>query len=230
MAVAFDVQTAGAVFTTVTPNTFSHTPVGTPKGVFVLIQSTGVAGNEDSINGTVSYGGVAMTRVQYAQDAATEFVAAWIYFLGSGIPTGVQTVSISHTGNASEKKAACVTVTAGADCDVVSSNKIEANQANPSIVLANGSDTGLAVVVFASGLNSIASITLPATNLTSITTYDVANTCATFDRQTTPGTGDFTAGYTAATDDVAMAAASVRETPAAAAANPVFEFRVPSIG
>lgn len=217
MAVAFDAQTASAVFTTTTPFTFSHTPAGTPRGVFVMIHSTGVGGNEDSINGTVSYGGVTMTRVQYAQDTATEFVAAWIYFLGSGIPTGTRTVSISHTGITSEKKAICLTVTAGGDTDVVASAKIQANQANPSTVLANGADTGLAVAVFASGLNALSSITLPTTGMTSITTYDVSNTCATFDRQTTPATGNFTAGYTAATDDVAFAAASVRETPTGSA-------------
>ena len=91
MSVARDAVTeAPASFTTST--SFTHTPVGTPKGVIVYVAQNASSTDE---NGSISYGGVALTKQTFAHDTATELLGAYAYFLGSGIPTGAQTVSFT---------------------------------------------------------------------------------------------------------------------------------------
>src|SRR4026208_2554961 len=104
MAIAHDAATQSSSWTTTPdPFTFSHTPVGTPRGVIVMITINAESGL-DHITG-VTYGGVAMARVTngFAQDTVTEPGSSYLYFLGSGIPTGTQTVSIDHTAASGAK-------------------------------------------------------------------------------------------------------------------------------
>src|SRR5690348_18115984 len=77
------------------PWTWSHnTGTTSPEGVVVMI----CHGTENTdLVVSVTYGGVAMTRVQTNQDTTTEPGRSYIYFLGSGVPTGTQTVSVDLT-------------------------------------------------------------------------------------------------------------------------------------
>src|SRR3990167_6273577 len=90
---------------------FDHTPVGTPRGiiVFVLVNLAGT----DEITG-VTYGGDAMTEVANSPvlDTSGELGGAHCFFLGTSIPTGTQSVSVTTCGTATEKDAACISLTA----------------------------------------------------------------------------------------------------------------------
>ena len=79
MALARDVVTeAPASFTTST--SFTHTPVGTPKGVIVFVSQNASSTDE---NGSISYGGVSLTKQAFAHDTATELLGAYVDFVGA---------------------------------------------------------------------------------------------------------------------------------------------------
>lgn len=208
MTVAFDVATSAAGFTTTPdPFTFTHTPVGTPKGVVVTIGQGG--SSLDQIDGPVTYGGVAMARVNTASDP-TEGGRAYLYFLGSAIPTGAQTVSIGHTAGSGTKKAACLTVTAAADTEIGVSGILETDQSNPQIALDTVAVSSLRANVIFSGLGGFVDLTAVA----STTPYAGEDFGANITRasyQDTASTGSFSIGWTGASDDVAMVAAAVQE-------------------
>jgi len=111
---------------------WTHTPVGTPRGVTVAIVQNG-SGFADDVTG-VTYGGTAMTRVRRDARTDTEQGATYLYFLGESIPTGAQTVAI--TAGTVPKAAGCVTTTAAADTEVDSHNGADLGiVANPSVTV-----------------------------------------------------------------------------------------------
>lgn len=129
MAVAFDAQSY-KTFTTSTTNT--HTPVGTPKGIWVSIVQT--TASTDRIT-NVTYGGINMQRVSFAIDATTEPGCVYTYFLGKGIPTGAQTLSITVSAGTEAKIAWCMSVTAASDTQIAASAIDQDNKANPFVIL-----------------------------------------------------------------------------------------------
>lgn len=222
MAVAYDAYSDAGEFTAATdPKTWTHTPVGTPRGAVVLIQQTGTA--SDFVNGAVTYGGVAMTRVPtngFAQDTSVEAASVYAYFVGAGLPTGAQTVSIDHdNGIFGTKHAICVTLTGAADLEVVASAKLENDAANPSVSLDSGARVAIKLFNLYSGQNALASITNPA-GITRVSAlkYAAGNFCHVYGYRTTPGTGSETVSQTATSDDVAMIGLAISEVDAVAVA------------
>ena len=208
MAVAHDAatETTSTFGASPDPFTFSHTPVGTPKGVIVFIAHSA---DVDTIVG-VSYGGVAMSRVLRASDAAGEPGSCYAYFLGSGIPTGAQTVSIDHNGGANAKYAQCITITAASNTAVQASGKIDGDTADPQIALNSGSATAIRYACTYSGLPNITDLTSIG-GFTDVHSWDQGASVRVSQRETTPSSGSTTCGWTAANDDVAMVALAVIE-------------------
>jgi hypothetical protein len=211
MTVAFDASSVRAAWgSSPQPADWTHTPVGTPRGVAVLITGTGADG-VDEITG-VTYGGVAMAPVVVAQDLTSEAGFAKCYFLGSGIPTGAQTVSVAwdDTSTDADKRAACVTFTAAADTEVVDSDVVQDNAADPALALDSGSRTAIRLFALHSGLPG-ASITLGG-SLTSLYADDIATARSRHAAyQTTPGSGAGSLGWTGVSDDVALVGMAVAE-------------------
>lgn len=120
MAVAWDSQSESHTGTTgsVSEGSFSwtHTPSGTPAGILVF---TFTNFSIDIIS-AVDYGGVAMTAVTggYAIDTATEPGNCKAWYLGSSIPTGAQTITVTRTNNTTVAYAACHAVTASTNTEV----------------------------------------------------------------------------------------------------------------
>lgn len=204
-SIAHDAATEPATFTTVTPLTFTHTPTGTPKGVLVFIDHGAVS--TDLIT-SVTYGGVAMTRVRTAADTATEAGRVYVYFLGANVPTGAQTVSIVHTGSADVKHAVSVTLTADADTYVTNVGVLQEDQANPTITQDPDARKAIHYSVIYSGLPNVSDLTMAA-GMTAVHNHDYGAFVSRVDRQTTAATTSFPIGYTAASDDVAMIAIEV---------------------
>ncbi len=119
MAIAHDQKTrfpttAGATDVTTGDRTFTHTPIGTPKGVVITLCCTGTAAPVTGI----LYGGIAMTRTAAVTDI-TEAGRVEIYTLTRAvIPTGVQTVTLQNC-IAATKYCSCSTVTAATDGTLV---------------------------------------------------------------------------------------------------------------
>ena len=213
MAVAFDKVTNLGTFTTTDPFTADHTPVGTPRGVSVFIF---VANAIDVVDGTVSYGGVAMARDQYAVINATEDFGCWHYFLGASVPTGTQSVSIDHTASAATKYAVCITYTAAADLEIKASNKIESSPVDdPSIALDSGVSTAIRVGGLYTGTNSAANVA-PAAAFTEAYELGVgAVNVQSVIYETTPSSGSTSVAWTTQNEETAAVAAAIGEIAAA---------------
>ena len=121
MAIGFDAVSESHTGTTGSTSessfNWSHAPAGTPKGVLVF---TFVNANADDAT-SVTYGGVSLTAVSGGRAASSNATSpgdckAW--FLGSGIPTGTQTVTVNRTNNANAIYAVAITVTSGTNSAV----------------------------------------------------------------------------------------------------------------
>jgi len=223
VTVAFDARTVGEGTGTLS---FTHTPVGTPKGVLVLIVQYLSATAQVS---TVTYGGVALTQVSTSPADGTGLTDAGItyaYFLGSGIPTGAQTTEMTVSG-AANKRLYVITLTGAANTEVVDSEAVVTDSvANPSTTLSLGGRDSFAAIAFGSEHNGIVSTT-PLAGWTDADERDFGNSVAGLYRYNTVASTDVTAGYTATAADSWMMAAAVSEVVAGGATSPAFQRAFP---
>jgi hypothetical protein len=160
---------------------------------------------------SVTYGGVAMTRVNTAKDTVDEPGGSYCYFLGSGIPTGAQTVSIDHTATTTTKIAVCITITADSDTIVAASGIVENNVADPSVALDSGADVAIRYACLWSGNTSPTNLAVFAA-FTEMSNHDFGVNCGEIERETTPSSGSVTAGWTVASEDVGLVALAIKES------------------
>ena len=196
MAVAFGAATEIAAGATANPTAGNHTPSGTPRGVEVFITH---AGSTDIITG-VTYGGQPLTRLRAEFDTTGEDSAAYQYFLGTAIPTGTQSVSVARSEAITPIHVVCRSLTAGDDIEVVDTDGMHGapDVASPSITLQTTGRTCIAVGGMWNGHGLISDCTDLGT-MTRDADHDFGANTSFASHQSTPGSSDFTFGYTAAT-------------------------------
>lgn len=208
MSVAFDKVTISANFTN--DHSFDVTPVGTPRAVLILIvQDIAV----DKVVG-ITYGGVAMTEVSESPVLGTTGEAGGLfgYFLGSGIPTGTQSVAIDAVDGSGTKRAYVFHLTAAADTEVEDTKTLDQIVANPSVTLVTGSgvETWIGAALH-SGQDAVADIT-KGSDYTSVQELDFGTHVTDIVRRTSIATGgNVTVDWTAASEDAQILAVAVRE-------------------
>ena len=207
MAIAHDATgTFGATPDTASPMSWSHNPVGTPRGIIVLIVTNDTT---DTIT-SVTYDGTALNRV-IRQNVAGENGSAYAYFLGVSVPaTDPATVTVNFTGT-NNHMGCSISVTAADDTSIASSNSVSSlSLANPSITLTT-SVTTITYGALYSGTAGPTS-TAPDANHTDIQEADLgAETASCIRRSATVASGSPVVGWTVAADDVAAVAIAVRE-------------------
>jgi hypothetical protein len=209
-SVAHDAQTQTAAISTAATIDTTHTPVGTPKGAVVMIVQSG--GTTDEVSG-VTYGGQAMTRVrkQDRSGSSLELGAVYVYFLGTGLPTGAQTVGITSTGTL-PKRAVVSTVTADGDTAVDTSNSGgAATGANPSLALTFSATLSEAEVYYELGSGLAAVISTVEAGGTHQFSHDFGSDVAMWARKHVSGASSTTMGYTAASDDFLHAGVVIKD-------------------
>lgn len=199
-AVAFDAR-SNSTNTNTDPQTFTHTPVGTPKAIIVYVHSRENGGGGDQVNG-VTYGGVAMTEVTNSplNSTSTAYaMSAW--FLGSSIPTGAQTVSVDYSGSSQNRVSSAISLTASADTEIVTTNAQIAGSTltNPSVVVALSGRTSFVSEGFFSGQNAVGSVT-PPSGWTSGFETDMGVEVSGDYYYNTVASSDVTAGWTQGAD------------------------------
>lgn len=223
MTVAFDAVTAGTGTGTIS---VTHTPVGTPKGVLLLLVQYVSATAQVS---TVTYGGVSMTQVSTSPADGTGLTDAgmtYAYFLGSGIPTGAQTVEVT-VSNSANKRFNVFTITGAADTEVVDSEAVVTDSvANPSTTLSLGGRDSWVAVGFGNEHNAVPSIS-PLSGWTDTGEVDFGLSVAGYYRYNTVSTSDVTAGYTATANDSWMMAVAISEVAASAETSIAFRRAFP---
>lgn len=210
MAIAFDAFSKSSTGFDNATISWTHTPVGTPKGAVVVVCQEASA---DDIDG-VTYGGVAMARIKREVKAAAEAGCVYIYFLGSGLGTGAKTVTVTAP-TSNDWCAVCFTVTAdSAETEApVTAGAQSDSQANPSLSI---SPTAAAVICYGIVSGLAAPITTNETNTIHVGGSDFGADSAMWARKTVASAGATTIGYTAAADDVIHAACAVQELVVAA--------------
>ena len=208
MAVAFDAISNVAAGTG--DLSWTHTPVGTPRGVRVDIVENGGANGISS----VTYGGVAMELVAVNAKTSGEAGTVVTYFLGKSLPTGAQTVSVT-VGDAVSKRAVAITVTAASDtCWTSVDTSISSDSAtNPSATLNLLGKTSFVSLALHSGQGAAAGIT-PLTGWTSRLEHDFGAQMGGWYTYNTIASSDVSCGWTQTADDAVMIAAAITEAPA----------------
>lgn len=195
---------------------WTHTPVGTPRGVTVFVFNL----DSSSADATgVTYGGVNVPAVPgaVAADTATEAGRCTVFHLGSGIPTGAQTVVVNRNNNAHVMYAVSITQTATKDT-YVPPGSIVLLQEDGTLAAQSVDDgsPGSNSVRYAGGMSGLASVPAVATGSTALQSLDIGQQVAATCRETTAGQGARTVGFSSATsDDRAFVHLAVSELPTA---------------
>jgi hypothetical protein len=188
---------------------YTHTPVGTPRGVLVMIPNESAT---DQVTG-VTYGGVAMTEITLSPLVATGAEGGVLhgFFLGSSVPTGAQTVEATIvTGS---PHIITQTVTAAADTEIVDTGTIDLTAvtgAQTGTLSTGGRNTVVVEVGWCSG--SAATATTQLTNWTGHNESDEGAEINFRYSYDIVGTADVTFGVTiTGTEDIAVLAAAIGE-------------------
>ncbi len=220
MAVAFDAFTDDGVSGTGNLS-WTHTPVGTPRAILVSIAQyvTGA----DEVSG-VTYGGVAMSRVAVNLKATGQPGGGYVYILGSNIPTGAQTVSVTVSASTATRRGTSMSLTGAADTETVDSDTTINSDSleNPSVTLSHAGRTCFDAIVFMSGQNDVSLIS-PLANWTARLEVDAGPRTLGFYTFDTISASDATAGWTQTAQDAVMVALAVSEV-VAAAGNPWYAY------
>ena len=215
MAVAHSAASESHTGTTGSTNqaafSWTHTQTGTPRGVVVFVST--YASVTDLIT-SVTYGGVALTRLSggSAQDAAGELGRMDAFFLGSGLGTGNQTITVNRTNNATVMYAAAATVTAGADT-AVPTQTIVLLQGDGTLTVQSVNDTSPEQdsVRYAGAYSGLGAPPGAGTGSTLLNSIDIGAYGSALVRETTAGQGARNVGFNAATDDRAVVHLAIRE-------------------
>lgn len=209
MAVSFGGLVNYLRTSTENPSTWTHNVgVTNPKGVVVALVNNGV--QTDYVT-SVLYGTENLVRIQRNTDTLNERGASDLWFLGSGLPTGNQTVTVNFSSGISyDYVMSSITFYAGADTEVVDNGGYDQNRANPAVVLSPGV-TALGIMALFSGKYALSQVPL-LSGMTAGHGHDFGSQVAVTARQTTPSASNFTMGVTATSDDVAISALSVAES------------------
>jgi hypothetical protein len=206
MAVARVASAESFRIDTTDPWTFSYAG-GTPEGIVVGV----IHAATTVLVSTITYGGVALSMVVQAQDVGGEANTAQLWFLGTGVPAGTQDVVadlISATGT--DIYFVVWELSGDADLEVIDSDSLADNQANPQVTLQAGGRDKISIGLIGSGLAGPASLT-EVTGNTRDQDEDFGAWCGVSCYETTVDAADHTIGWTGATDDVAFVAIAVSE-------------------
>ena len=234
MAVAFDSQTESHTGTTgasnVTTFNWTHTPSGTPRGILIFVfQAVDGSANTDYIT-SVTYGGVNVPAVSggLAVDTLTEPGLCKAFFLGSGIPTGAQSVVVNRTNTNTTVQTYGIAIAVTALCDTrVPPASIVLAQENqtPTEVNVDDGSPGTNSVRFAGAYYGGATETVGA-NSTSVNQIIFTTATCRAVRETTAGQGSRPIGFAPVADDWAAVHLAVIETAITRQANHYARARV----
>lgn len=192
---------------------WSYDPESTPRGVSVIVTSNSAS---DQATG-VTYGGVAMTKIVEANDTGVdEPMSASLWFLGSSVPSGEQTIVVSRNNNGTRMGGFAAAVTADADTEVYVPGVVllEEDGSVSEQNVDDGQVSGPDSLRYVGGIAGHGSPPPVGANTTGLTSYQwqSPNQGARIARETTPGVGSRPVGLTTGTsDDRALIHWAVRE-------------------
>jgi hypothetical protein len=214
MAVAFSLAWASAVEEDVSTQTITFTQSGTPQGILVF--AINLRDNEDKFT-SITYGSVQLTPVAggLALDGSGELLATQIYFAGSGLPSGTQTITATRTNDGDDTGIVAISVIADRDTEPTG---IVLLQGDGTLAQQNVDDgsPGTNSLRFAGGGSGLASAPAVGGDSTNIIAYSEGGTGRSVRvvRETTAGQGSRPVGaVSGSSDDRAFVYVAIREVP-----------------
>lgn len=211
---------------TANPTTASFTlPTGT-RGVVVWIIQPIVS--TDIVTG-VTIGGVAMTRAgTVVNTSSTAGGRVYCYFLGSGVPAaGARTINVSRSQTTTTVHVVAEALTGTVDMEVVDiDSQASANGspiADPHLTLQYNGRLAIGLVAMYSNLDNVLGTGTESTGQSRVQDHDFGTETSLVSRQTTPGTSDFTMGWTMNAGQIAQMAIAVAEIASTATRLDVYE-------
>lgn len=204
----FDTFTSSTRTGTQDPYTFNHAG-GVDVGGVIVAAAHGTS-NTDHIVG-ITYGGVSLTRYQTNTDSTTEPGRSDLWFVGdkAAIPDGTQTVSVDlASATTDDIHFVCMTVVAPGDTEVIDTDGINDNAADPTVTMNKLGRLGMAfAVLYGGGAQAAGTI---QTGCQRVATSDLGAFYSDVLREDSADTADQAIGFsTLATDDVAFSAIAV---------------------
>jgi hypothetical protein len=226
VAVAFDAGSESHTGTTGSVSeasfTWSHDPVGVPRGVLVFVQQN-FFGDATDIITSVTYAGVNVPAVAggAAADTATETMLVKTFFLGTSVPTNdPATVVVNRVNNTTVLYAVCITVTALNDTGLSPTVLLQENAAVSEQNVDDGSP-GTNSLRFAAVGTGLAAPPAAGANSTAVHSIDYGANGVAVVRETTAGQGSRPVGCSSGTsDDLAAVHLAVKEVVTAALLKP----------
>jgi hypothetical protein len=179
---------------------------------------------------SVTWNGVSMNVLFRAEDTDTEAGSVKAYFLDN-VTNG--TITVNRTNNATVTVGYAASISAASACDAfqtvtvanatqnTDADSVAAGTAASSEVNVDDGSPGTNSMRFSAFYTGGATPPAQGTNSTALQVLDSTSFGSRFVRETTAGQGSRPVGAaTGTTDDWALVAVAVRETPAAGAANP----------
>jgi len=194
----------------------SHAHVGTPKGVLVTIIERAPTG--DRISG-VTYGGESLVEVTTGVTTASPIIytnaepfTIHYFFLGTSVPAGTQTATISPS-SAGGRLCVVTTFDGAADLEINDLESLaDTSEADPSYTFGLGGTESLVMIGFGSGYSAVGNVS-PYTGWSEEAEFDLGSSVAGVYSYDTVGTSDPTdCGYnTSGADDVSLSAIAINE-------------------
>lgn len=213
MAVALDTSVESHTGTTgnTASNSFSwsHTAAAGTKGVLVFCFDANANAHDAT---AVTFGTASLSAVSggLASDTAGEPGSCQAWFLGSGVPTGAQTVTVTRTSNANTMYAVSVTLIGSANLSVVGTTLFQEDGALAEASISDGSP-GTNSLRLAAGYTGNANPPTASSSSTLAQSIDLGSFGCAVAYETTPGQGARNVGLVVASDDRAAVYLAVRE-------------------
>lgn len=174
---------------------WTHTPVGSPTGVTVMLMQYG--SNADQVS-AITYGGVEMPRVlSSASTVGATNARTYLYHLGEEIPTGAQTILVTTTG-ATLRGGGAVSFTGGTSTEVNTHTVVPNTSTNPTTTLAIlNSRRCIILGMILSDFDAITSIA-PGAGYTEVLETDMGTEIVAMERTSVQAPNTYNVNWTAA--------------------------------
>ena len=182
-----------------------------------IVSQSRSGGVSNDVTG-ITYGGVSMSFVDSAKNAENRWCI--VYYLGTGIPTGTQSVSVSLSSSKAFSVQA-IGITASNDTELagIGSAKTVTTGSNPSVSITGISGASYGFGFFYSGLPNTGDVTA-GSGMTMRLQRDVGpETLHAESRTSELASGNMTIAFTASSDTVSMVGVAVQESTPSGPAN-----------
>jgi len=200
---------------TANPTTGSITIAAGTRGLLLWI--TQPITQADIVTG-VTIGGVAMARVASYVNTSANGGRIYGYFLGTAVPTGVQTLSIARSEATTMLWWTMNEVAAGADTEVVDFDGVGGSTqiANATVGLQYGGRTAMGYVAMYTALDNVIGTGNEAAGQQRVHDHDFGTETSLASRRTAQGATDVVMGWTHASSQVAIMGVAVAKVASAA--------------